>query len=414
MSIAPIEVGRSPARRPRRCWPPLLVLVASLSGLIAPASHAQELRATIIARQQAEKAGKLTKYVPSRAESAVVRLKTGYLSTPSGFYPMFGTVYSGGGMAAGAGYRGYYGDNTFFDVKGLYSIRNYKWIELSTDSIGHALNRLGLHARAGWRDATQVAFYGVGIASSNDNRTSFRLQNLYTGIDADFKPAAPVILRAGLGYEDYTIEDGQGRRPSIATQFEPSVVPGLFADPSFVHAWASAGIDWRPSPGYARSGGLYEVRYRQYRDPDDVYSFDRLEGEIVQHLPILREKYVLSVRGRVETVLDEEDLVPFFMLSSLGSGSTLRGFSSWRFRDRHSLLMQAEWRWPVNRVGLDMALFYDAGKVASRRADLDLDGLKSDVGLGVRFHGPAATPLRIELARSNEGLRLVFAGSTAF
>ena len=61
-----------------------------------------------------------------------------------------------------------------------------------------------------------------------------------------------------------------------------------------------------------------------------------------------------------------------------------------------------------------MALFYDAGKVVARRGDLDLDGLKKDYGLGFRFHGPAATPLRIEIARSNEGMALVFSSKAAF
>jgi outer membrane protein assembly factor BamA len=101
------------------------------------------------------------------------------------------------------------------------------------------------------------------------------------------------------------------------------------------------------------------------------------------------------------------------MLPALGGGSTLRGFSSWRFRDRHSLLLQAEWRVLVNRF-VDMGIFYDAGKVVSRRSDLDLDGLKKDYGIGFRFHGPAATPLRIELAKSNEGMTIVFSSKAAF
>ena len=57
-----------------------------------------------------------------------------------------------------------------------------------------------------------------------------------------------------------------------------------------------------------------------------------------------------------------------------------------------------------------MALFYDAGKVAPRFDALSWKRLSSDVGIGVRFHGPLATPLRIELAKGQEGLRLVFAG----
>jgi outer membrane translocation and assembly module TamA len=101
------------------------------------------------------------------------------------------------------------------------------------------------------------------------------------------------------------------------------------------------------------------------------------------------------------------------MLPSLGGGSNLRGYSSWRFRDRNSLLLQGEWRILVNRY-MDTAFFYDAGKVTRLTADLDLDGLKHDFGFGVRFHTPFVTPLRIDFAKSSEGLAIVFSNSAAF
>ncbi len=101
------------------------------------------------------------------------------------------------------------------------------------------------------------------------------------------------------------------------------------------------------------------------------------------------------------------------MLPSLGGGSTLRGFSAWRFRDRTSLLMQAEWRVMVNRF-FDTVVFYDTGKVAPRVSDLDFTSLSSDAGVGFRFHAPDATMLRVDLARSREGTRIVFAAGRAF
>ena len=75
---------------------------------------------------------------------------------------------------------------------------------------------------------------------------------------------------------------------------------------------------------------------------------------------------------------------------------------------------QAEWRWTPSPSGLDMAIFCDAGKVTAARSDLDLNRLRSDVGIGIRFHSVAATPLRVEIAKGNEGFVLVFAGSAAF
>jgi outer membrane translocation and assembly module TamA len=76
-------------------------------------------------------------------------------------------------------------------------------------------------------------------------------------------------------------------------------------------------------------------------------------------------------------------------------------------------MVQAEWRIMVNRL-LDTALFYDAGKVTEHTTDLSLNNLRSDYGVGVRLHSPFATPLRVELARSTEGFKLVFSTSSAF
>jgi hemolysin activation/secretion protein len=120
------------------------------------------------------------------------------------------------------------------------------------------------------------------------------------------------------------------------------------------------------------------------------------------------------LRGRVQTTVNDDDLVPYYLMPYLGSGSTLRAYPSQRFRDRHALLTSAEFRWIPNRVGLDMAFFYDAGKVASRRDDLDFDNLTTNWGIGARFHGPSTTVLRIEMARGSEGWNLVFATSAAF
>jgi outer membrane translocation and assembly module TamA len=102
------------------------------------------------------------------------------------------------------------------------------------------------------------------------------------------------------------------------------------------------------------------------------------------------------------------------MLPSVGGGSSLRGYSSWRYRDRNSLELQGEWRVIANRF-LDMALFYDTGKVTAHARDLDLDGLKDDYGIGFRFHGPTTTPLRIDFALGGDGgFRIVWAAGAVF
>jgi hypothetical protein len=381
--------------------------------VLTASAFAQDSRSAEIAAEQAQKALDLKPYEPSAAERWTTALRGEFLAEPSGLYPYFASVYSGGGFTLGAGYRQFYGDRTHWDVRGLYSAKSYKLIELTTDSWGHAQGRFDLHGRVGWRDATQVAYYGLGI-DSPDLRSNFRMKQLYVGADLQVRPGAFTVFGGGMDYEDYTLEEGTGNSPSIEEAFTPDTAPGLGVSPTYFHSKASAGIDWRPAAGYARRGGLYQITYHNYSDQDNDYSFDRIDGEAVQHIPVLRENWVISLHGLVQTTLDDDDAVPYFLLPSLGSGSTLRAYPSWRYRDRHSLLMSGEFRWIPSRLGLDMALFYDMGKVTPRWDDLSLKHLKSNVGIGIRFHTPLATPLRIELAHGREGLHLVFAGSAAF
>jgi len=388
---------------------PAILLCAAVSNAQEPGTRAAEIES-----QQAAKAKVVRQYIPQKAEALFNKFQNMLLEAPSGPYPFLGSVYQGGGVTVGPGYRRYYGDNTAWHVHGGITIKNYKLLEAGTESKGHLNRRLSFGATLGWRDATQVPFYGLGMKTEKDDQTSFRFQQTSADGHMTLKPKTWAVIRANLAYEHWETKPGQGSLPSIEERFTPVTAPGLGSDPSFVHSQFSAGIDWRQSPGYTRRGGLYEVALHDYHNMSGgAYNFQRMTGEVIQHVPLLRETWVLAGRARVETILNENDAVPYFMLSTLGNGTTLRGFSTDRFRDRHSLLMNAEFRW-MTAVGLDMVFFYDAGKVTRRRSDLDLKGLKSDVGIGARFHGPLSTPLRIDLAVGNEGWRVVMSAGPVF
>ena len=390
----------------------MAVAVAAGAGAPLAAQQPVETRAGAIAAEQAAKAAALRPYEPAKAEALVMTAQEFLLASPSGLYPYFASVWSGGGFTLGAGYRQYYGDDTYWDIKGLYSAKNYQFIEGSTRSPSLAEGRLDAGISAGWRSAGQVAYFGLGSTTTADARTNFGFTQGWVSADLRARPAPWLVFGIGSGIEDFTLREGAGDYPSIEEIHTLATAPGLGANPQYLHTVASAGVDRRPSAGYARTGGLYEIRYHSYRDRDAVYTFDRIDAEIVQHVPILRETWVLSLHGLLQTTLDGE--VPHFLMPSVGGGSTLRGYDSWRYQDRHAVLMQAEWRWTPNRHGLDMALFYDAGTVAGTRDGLTLGNLATDFGIGVRLHSLLATPLRIELAHGREGTRLVFSGSAAF
>ena len=373
---------------------------------------AQDSRTEEIAARQRAKAAVLTPYQPTAFEKIMGRLEENFASPPNGFYPVFGSIYPGGGLTLGPGWRRFYARDAVFDVQGLYSVKNYKQIDVRTHTPWHGDGRFAYGVRAGWLDAPKVGYYGLGM-DGGAQRANFRLSQTYAAFTAAARPNRWTRVSAEAGIDAFDTGEGHGRPPSIEILYDASTAPGLGSSPTFVRVDGTAAIDWRTSPSYSTRGGYYGVTLANYSN--ETFGFNRLDGELIQHVPLLYDNWVISLRGRVQTVLDDDDVVPYFLLPQLGSGSTIRGHSSGRFRDRHSILTSAELRWIPNRLALDMAIFYDAGKVTSSRRDLDFSNLESSWGIGARFHVPTSTILRIEAARPTSGnWRLVVSTGAAF
>ena len=403
-----------------RAWFPAIVLIAIV--LSAAKAQAQppgedvDTRAATLARVKAEKTKASHVYEPNKAEVWLDRAEDLLLNGGLRFHPFFDSAYAGGGFTLGAGYRRFVSPYNTVDVRGSITLSRYARVEAEFLA-PRLFNRRGvLSVLGGWREATQVGFYGIGTTqTSSDDRANYSFTQPYFAGRLEVWPTRRLfVVGGGLEYSQWDQGRGSGSVPSVEEIYTPETLPGLGAKPTYLHAEGSAALDWRTSAGYSRRGGAYGVTVHDFADHNSALGFRRVDYDAIQHIPLLRDAWVLSVHGRIETTYtgDDEE-IPFFMLPALGGGSTLRGFTSWRFRDKHSLLMQAEWRVLANRF-LDMAVFYDTGKVVARRADISFEGLKSDFGLGFRLHGPAATPMRIELAKSNEGIALVFSAKAVF
>jgi hypothetical protein len=388
--------------------------ILSFSLILPAGALAQETRTEEITAKQKEKAAALKPYQLTGFERIMGRLEESFASPPDGWYPAFGSIYPGGGLSLGAGYRHFDKREAVWDVHGLYSIKAYKNLEFGTRGPWHLSDRFGYDAKVGWLDAPQVAFYGLGMGGG-PGRANFHLSQTYASFAALMRPNSWTRLRGEVGYDGFDTKGGRGRAPSIETLYDGFTAPGLGSSPSYIRTEGAAAIDWRTSPSYSAKGGFYGVTFANYSDTSDDFGFNRFDAEAIQHVPLLHGNWVISLRGRMQTILGDDDVVPYFLLPQLGSGSTLRGYPTGFFRDRHSILTSAEFRWIPNRLALDMAIFYDAGKVTSDRADLDFSNLESSWGIGARFHTPRSMVLRIEAARPKTGkFRLIVATGAAF
>jgi hypothetical protein len=372
-------------------------------------------REEVIEREQAEKARALHPYVASAGEALLDRAEDILVNGVPSWHPFFNSAYYGGGFTLGAGYARHVSPYNQLDVRGSWTFLGYKRIEAEFTAPRLLHRRAQLSLLGGWREATQAAFYGIGMGTSEDDRTNFDFRQPYGSATMTFWPVRRVLmLRGSLEWSKWSLRPGEGDVPPVDAFYTPLTLPGVGARTTYVHSQGTFGFDWRTSPGYSRRGGFYGVTFEDYTDTGEKLGFSQIDYEAIQHFPILREAWVISLHGLAQTAFAKSNQeIPFFLLPYVGSGGTLRGFTSHRFRDQNAMVVQAEWRIMVNRF-IDTAFFYDAGKVAARPSDLDFNGLKSDFGFGVRFHSPNLTPLRVEVAKSPEGLNLIFSTSAIF
>lgn len=397
-----------------------LLTVVVLAAGTATTAVAQEpetaTREAAIEQAQAEKAKTLHPYVPGKAEALLTRVDNILVNGVPQWHPYFESADYGGGLPLGLGYAHHVSPYNMIDVRGSYTILGYKRVEAEFTAPRLFHRRGSLSVVGGWREATQGAFYGLGMNTSKADRADYDFRQPYGSGTLTFWPTRRLLmLQGGVELSQWSLRPPEGSdRPSVDTVYSPQTLPGVGTKTTYLHSQGTVGLDWRTSPGYSRRGGFYGVTLHDYADKDEQLGFREIDYEAIQHVPILREAWVISLRARARTTHPKSgQQVPFFMLPYVGSGSTLRGFISHRFTDQNSLVLQAEWRIMANRF-MDAAFFYDTGKVAARREDLDLNGLQSDYGFGVRFHGPFATPLRVEVARAPEGTRLIVSTHAIF
>lgn len=379
-------------------------------------AHAQSSRAEAIAQEKAAKATRLTPPEVTRGERVGAMIDDLVAKgPPAGFYPSFGSVYTSGMFALGPGYHTGVGDTGIFDVHGIWSVRGYRLLSTKFVMPRLADDRLTVTTRANWFDATHVPFFGIGPAAAERDRTTYRYAQTQVSGDGLWRLSRLASISAGLAWMRVNTGEGRGST-SIEDVFDADAAPGLGLDPSFIVARAGAGLDWRPSAGYARRGGTLGGEVIRYAARAGApLSFTRIDVQGSQLIPLRHEQWVIALRGFASfTATSDDQVIPYFLMPALGEDSTeMRGFASRRFRDRNRMQFTAEYRWMPAEF-LDMALFADAGTVAANHHDLDLGELKTSLGLGLRVHTSRETLLRLEVARSRDGLRLILGTGAAF
>lgn len=236
-----------------------------------------------------------------------------------------------------------------------------------------------------WEDRLRVAlaageinynyrYWGVGNAAGD------------TGLSLDITQKSPLYYGSVL-YEVWdNVYTGLGflaGKADVRLRTERPLLANL-PDPSITLDMAAVQLplkyDSRDQPYFPRHGALLSATaafYRQALGSD--FDTDIVSLSANQYLA-MADRDVLALRAYYRSAGRE---APFFLLSSFGGKTDLRGYDVGRYRDKTMYALQAEYRWRVSKKWV-LTGFTGVGEVAENAGDFFSEYLPA-AGVGARF-----------------------------
>lgn len=273
------------------------------------------------------------------------------------------------------------------------SVRRDREIDFGVKLPQFAAGRTEIGLRVTGTELAAEGFYGLGNDSLPVEPNVFALARRSVTAAALFKPGRAIALEASSGLLRTRLRDLGG--------FDT-----FGFDVDYVHSRVAATLDYRDQPGNPRRGGRYHVALHRFDgSPETLASFNRIDAELEQHLPVWKKQQMVTLRAVASfSHADEGHYVPFYMQRTLGGSRFLRGFVHDRFRDRNFVVLQSEYGWDISPF-LNAVLFYETGMVARHARDLALAKMHRDYGFGLRFGSARYVALRTDVAFGAEGAR---------
>lgn len=361
-------------------------LVSFLVVATCVTSAAQDSRTAVITQQQEDKARVLRPSEP-RGQRVIARFEQLFTRGLFGIVPTSGGTRAGSGFATGIAYVVRPGD-AFIKTRAVWSLKETRRVE-STLTLPVARSIAVVDGF--WEDAPEARWFGYGMNDADEITDPLESGGL--SADVELPRAGPFVFTTGVGYL-------KARTDSLG-------------EATWSRASVGVAIDKRFSPDYTRTGFMYGVRGEHVSAQQMANdSFNRLTVDARHFLPFMNEHWVVALQVRAEFT-DAKAATPYYLLPALGGGSSLRGYPSFRYIGRQSVLGRAELRWSAVRI-VDFALFVDHGAVAERLTALDMGDLARGWGFGARLHGDRSTGFRLDVAHGAEGWHLHLSRQASF
>ncbi|NOQ23020.1 MAG: hypothetical protein GQ565_10300 [Candidatus Aegiribacteria sp.] len=250
---------------------------------------------------------------------------------------------------------------------------------------------------ASYRVRKKDKFFGWGNGGDNELYANYNAEIQDFSGSYDFSPLSGLVMTGGLLCRHSTVynrSDEQLWSQSPTDEYGSiwtvgPFIRGNWSLPVLINGYVSAGYDIQIG--------------------SDI-SYSSAECALAVFTPIgnsTTPAFRMKVERHIGTVS-----TPFTFLPSLGGGSGLRGYNDARFGGNWTLLGNVELRQKIvsfsidenNTIDFSLVLFGDAGQVADHLDECRWNRFRLDGGVGVRMSLPGGGTLRVDFARSSEGL----------
>jgi len=272
----------------------------------------------------------------------------------------------------------------------------------------------GLEAGAAWQRDAQVAFYGVG-PDTPDQQTLYRRDRVELGVSS-WRRSDPLWLDGEITYEDNLtgLPVWAGNQLATVEEFSPADLFGIDERLRYIRFGLGAGLDFTRRTGFQDRGIRLYARGTRFEGVDGTDSFHQLSFE-AHGLAPLNRRQLLALQARIDLTREDAGRIPFYHLAALGGEETALGYPDTRFTEHDMVSLTAEWRYEVwrdihNTTRLESFVYFGEGAVGPRLDGITPEDWHTSYGFGFRAVQRDGMLGLLYLGFSAEGLQFGLGG----
>lgn len=269
---------------------------------------------------------------------------------------------------------------------------------------------------------SNASYYGPGFDSSREEKGKYWREEAGTTLKLGYRfPRLRFLETALIARGEYVSTEGARKGesdPDVDEVFKAEEISGFGEDLYLVYYGAEFKYDSRTPKGHAHRGFLLAGRVLRAEDSSGRFTHLRWRVKVGTVIDIYRQSRTLALGLRMEGA-DLGD-VPFFRLPRLDRYTPLRAYPSGRFRDKHTVVANAEYRFPLWKALRPQTtytlatIFGDVGRPFTEFESLLEPEVLWAAGVGVMLATRQSTIFRAQVAYGGEGFETILSVGRAF